>query len=315
MKRRIVFSIGISNDIGLKKTLAIACLILFSMPVAAIGPTIPEWWKTLHGYDGTSSWYSYFTYTSSYFGPNAMPVPEISDGKIPEKNSAEVSSDIFWGFGDQTQSLSMRVAYVIVPDRLSISSWGVLAEHYKTTMEIRDKRASMIKDAEESFLIGDFYISTLLGICRESVIRPALSLEFVLKTASSKTPIGARYFDTPGYYFDATAGKSLHFKDSYINEFRLAGTVGFLCYQMNSNFQNDAPIFGLETILGSRDWSWTNGMGGYSGWTGKGDRPLVLRSRFEFDIMKGKAATFVQYQHALRDYPYRRIQTGIRIDF
>ena len=272
----------------------------------------PQWWQDVHRYDGRSDWSEYYTYTASYFGPNALPVPELSDGRIPGKHHVEISSDVFWGFGDQTQSLSPRLTYVFIPGKLAVSGWGVLMEHYKTSTDIRDQRSSMVEKAEETLVVGDFYLSTQIGLCKETSYRPDLALEIVLKTASSATSSGARYFDTPGYYFDITAGKSLLFPHAYIREIRLVGMVGFLCYQLNSYRQNDAPLYGGKLMLSSENCSFESGVEGYNGWLKNGDAPLVLRSRLS--IRQKSEHYFLQYQHALRDFPFRRLQVGVGFD-
>ncbi|MDD4923204.1 MAG: hypothetical protein PHS30_12125, partial [Bacteroidales bacterium] len=225
----------------------------------------------------------------------------------------EVSVDAFWGFGDKTQSLSTRFTYVPIPGKLAISCWGVLAEHYQTTTDVRDERASMVESGEETFMMGDFYISTLVNVNQEKKYLPDVNLEIVLKTSASKTPYNARFFDTPGYWFDLTAGKSLKFPHSFIRELRLVGTYGFLCYQLNSARQNDAPLYGGKVILSSEKWSFENGIHGYSGWLDMGDKPQVLRSKLAFK--QGNRYYFVQFQYALRDYPFHRIQTGVNLGF
>ena len=291
----------------------IVLMILFSSFVFPIIAEPPVWWQEVHDYDANKPWYSYYKYTTSYFGPNALPVPEIADGLIADRHSAEISTDIFWGYGDRTQSLSTRLTYAFIPGRLAISGWGVLAEHYNVTTEVRDLRASMDKDTKGSLIIGDLYFSTIIGLFREKKIMPDLSLEVVLKTAASGNPNNSRYVDTPGYYFDVNAGKSIFFKHSYFKELRLVGMAGFLCYQLNSHHQNDAPLFGGKVMLKARKWAWENSISGYSGWTGLGDKPLVLRSRLKLDA--DNFCTFIQYQHSLRDYPFRRLQTGVAFKF
>ncbi len=280
---------------------------MFAICVQALGP--PQWWRDIHQYNPDKSWYQYMTYTSSHFGPNALPVPEIYDGRIPTKNSAEVSTDVFWGYGDQTQSLSTRLIYAAIPGKLTISGWGVLAEHYRTTDSVRDFRASQVRIPEETIFIGDFYLSTLICLLQEKRWQPDLNLEIVLKTSSSKTSASARYFDTPGYYFNLTAGKSIHFKGSILNELRIVGNYGFLCYQLNQEHQNDASLFGGKMLLNAGNWTIESGIHGYSGWLNQGDKPLVLRGKVNY--RSGPATLFLQYQHSLKDYPFRRLQTGV----
>jgi hypothetical protein len=275
--------------------------------VQALEP--PQWWQDIHHYNPDKPWYQYMTYTSAYFGPNALPVPEVYDGRIPKTHLAEVSADVFWGNGDQTQSLSTRFVYAVLPGRLSLSGWGVLAEHYRTTVEVRDRRASQVENPEETLLIGDFYLSTQLRLLQEKNVQPDLNLEVVLKTSSSKTSSNARYFDTPGYYFNLTVGKSIHFKTGLLDELRLVGNYGFLCYQLNQEHQNDAPLFGGKMLLTLGNWTVEGGIQGYSGWLDQGDKPLLLRGKLNFN--SGPATFFLQYQHALRDYPFRRLQAGV----
>jgi hypothetical protein len=275
--------------------------------VQALEP--PQWWQDVHQYNPEKSWYQYMTYTSAFFGPNALPVPETFDGRIPKTHLAEISTDVYWGFGDQTQSLSTRLVYAAVPGRLTLSGWGVLAEHYHTTDAVRDLRASQVENPEETLLIGDLYLSTQIALLQEKRWQPDLSLEVVLKTSSSKTSSSARYFDTPGYYFNLTAGKSFHFKNTLLDELRFVGNAGFLCYQLNQEHQDDAPLFGLKMLLNSGKWTVEGGIQGYSGWLNQGDKPLLLRGKLNYK--SGPATFFLQYQHALRDYPFRRLQTGI----
>jgi len=305
---------GLFPFIRIKKNL-ILCLLLvfFTKPVAVLALDIPQWWKDVHQYDPDKDVYDYLTYTTSTFGPNALPVPELYDGRVPEKNQAEVSVDGFWGFGDQTQSLSTRLTYVPKPGRLSISLWGVLLEHYQTTPAVRDERASMVEDGEETFMIGDLYLSTLLSIFREKKYVPDVNLEIVLKTSASKSPYNARYFDTPGYWFDLTAGKSLKFQHSFVQELRFVGTYGFLCYQLNSARQNDASLYGAKVILSSQKWSFENGIHGYRGWLEAGDKPRVLRSKLVY--AQNDFHYFVQFQYALHDYPFHRLQAGVNLSF
>lgn len=290
------------------RLLIVLCLSVFS--VEAVDP--PQWWKDVHQYNPDKSWYQYMTYTTSFFGPNALPVPELYDGRIPTNNQAEVTTDVYWGYGDETQSLSTRLVYAVVPGRLAVSGWGVLAEHYQTTDAVRDHRASQVEHPNETLMIGDFYISTMIGLLQEKRRQPDLNLEIVLKTASSKTSANARYFDTPGYYFNLTAGKSIHYKSSLLDEVRFVGNVGFLCYQLNEENQNDAPLYGGKILLTAGKWTLESGIHGYNGWLDQGDKPLLLRGKLNFN--SGSGAFFLQYQHALRDFPFRRIQTGVCFD-
>ena len=143
----------------------------------------------------------------------------------------------------------------------------------------------------------------------ETRYRPEILGEIVLKTASSRRSRGARFFDTPGYYFDLTLGKDLYNSPAgLLKKLRLVAMGGFLCYQMNDHYQNDAPLYSGKIKLDFGRLSWDNGIGGYCGWTGKGDCPLVLRSRLNFHSAKSSA--YIQYQAGLKDYITHSLQAG-----
>lgn len=290
------------------------CLLLlfFFCVSVSVKAATPDWWQGVHNYDGVSDWSSYMTYASAYFGPNALPVPELPDGSVSLSHRAEVSANVFWGFGDQTQSLSTQFTYVFIPGRLAISGSGVFVEHYKTTTAVRDIRASLVESAEETVWIGDYYLSTQVALLRESGWMPDASLSIILKTASSETSAGARFFDTPGYMFDFAVGKTISSRSAFLDSCRVAANVGFLCYQLNSRRQNDAPLYGALCRLYHGRFSLEAGMGGYEGWI-NGSRPLVFRSKLSWMMRSNEL--FIGYQHAFRDYPFRRIQAGFAVNF
>lgn len=256
-------------------------------------------------------WVEQMKFSPSYFGPNALPVPEFNEGRLPDYHYAALSVDNFWGYGDNTQSLSVRLNYAFIPGRLSLNAWGVIGEHYKVTQDVANQRKMATDKLDDFYATGDFYISTMIGLVKENKVIPDLNFEIILKTASSKTPSSARYFDTPGYCFNLFAGKSFFIKNGFVNEIRLAANYGFLCYQTNTLFQNDAWLYGTELILNSGCFRWSNGIGGYSGWLENGDCPVVLRSKLTYSL--SHLDFFMQYQKSLRDYPFNRIQTGISL--
>jgi hypothetical protein len=92
----------------------------------------------------------------------------------------------------------------------------------------------------------------------------------------------------------------------------VVANVGFLCYQLNSRYQNDALLYGALFRLYRGRFSLETGVGGYSGWI-NGSKPLVFRSKLSW--MAHSNEFFIGYQHALRDYPFRRIQAGVAVNF
>ncbi len=292
------------------------CLLMLSLLLAvgvARSGNLPQWYQDAHNCASDADWRAFQTYTTSFYGPNAMPVPELYDGKCPQRNSIEISPDVFWGYGDQTQSLTARIVWAVVPDKVSISVWGVIAEHYRTTTEIRDERGSLVESGTGKVIPGDLYVATILSLMKETSKRPELLLDVVLKTASSKECRSARFMDTPGYWFSLTLGKSLSIGNAWLDDLRFVANAGFLCYQLNTINQNDAPMFGAKLLFNKAVWTLEAGIHGYSGWLKQGDKPLVLRSKLS--VAMGNVAFFTQFQQSLMDYPFRRLQTGLSVQF
>lgn len=286
--------------------------LLLAVEIARPG-NLPQWYQDAHNCFPDADWRALQTFTTSYFGPNALPVPELYDGKAPQRSSIEISPDVFWGYGDQTQSLSARIVWAVVPGKVSVSAWGVLAEQYRTTSEVRDARGSLVESAAGTEMPGDFYVATTLALLKETPKRPELLLDVVLKTASSKVSNSARFMDTPGYWFSLTLGKSFYIGSTVLDDLRFVANAGFLCYQLNTINQNDAPLFGTKLIFNKAAWTLEAGVHGYSGWLNLGDKPLVFRSKLSFT--SGNVSLFTQFQKSLRDYPFNRLQTGFSVQF
>ena len=148
----------------------------------------------------------------AYFGPNAFPVPELPDTAAFGKWGFELAAEGFWGFeGDRTTDPFARLRLPLWSDRVSLSLWMPVVEFYRST----EQRLASCRVEEEwrtkalgGHLGGDLYVSTDMLLLREGTVRPSLILRAALKTASGGRYECARYYDSPGYFFDATAGKT-----------------------------------------------------------------------------------------------------------
>ena len=87
--------------------------------------------------------------------------------------------------------------------------------------------------------------------------------------------------------------------------------LGFYSWQINEeeNRQNDAFMAGIGIDLIARKILFHNSMGGYYGYIGNGDRPLVYRSRLSWT--NNKIDYFLKYQHGLHDFDYKTVMAGI----
>ena len=256
-------------------------------------------------------------YSSAWFGPNANPVPEFTDGRIPQKTTISLMADYYFGYGDETKNGYFKIEIPLVSERVSFKIWSTVFERYKVTPELSAYREMNGNLSGKSN--GDFYVQTRISLLKEKKTAPAIILNSTLKTASCTNFNERRYFDTPGYYFDMEIAKSIYTKSKFINEIRAVGNLGFLCWETTGSSQNDAPMYGAKLIIGNKKWNLDNTISGYWGWihTNKklsplgdyGDAPLVYNSKITFK--SEYMDYFAQYQYGINDFPYHQIRLGI----
>jgi hypothetical protein len=252
-------------------------------------------------------------YSPKYFGPNANPVHEFGDATIPGSIVLDASANYFFGFGDRTKNLKLTVEIPLLPTFVSLRVWGFVLEKYDVTPEVNLLRGMQPNDLSGLIGIGDIYVQTRMLLAKERRFVPAVILGSTLKTAATdgKGFQSKRYFDTPGYFFDLEAGKSFMIANSLLNEVRIVGNIGFLCWETNGSLQNDASMYGGKAILSSKLFDFENTLSRYSGWMNNGDNPFIYAALLRFK--QKKASCFVMYKYGLRDYPYHLLSVGISI--
>ncbi len=254
-------------------------------------------------------------YAPARFGPNANPVPEMTDVRIPTKTTVSLMGDYYFGYGDKTTNGYVKIELPLLPERVSFKLWFTTLENYIVTPELSVARG--MNGNLTGKPNGDLYVQTRISILKERKNAPAIILNTTLKTASGTMFNERRYYDTPGYYFDVEFGKSFYTKSKFINEIRTVGNFGFLCWETSGSRQNDAPMYGAKLIIGNDKWKLENTLSGYWGWmhthptygADYGDAPLVYAAKFT--ILAGYMDYFAQYQYGIKDFPYQQIRVGI----
>jgi hypothetical protein len=255
-------------------------------------------------------------YSPAWFGPNANPVPDFTDARIPAKTTISLIGDYYFGFGDETKNGYFKIEFPLLSERVSFKIWTSLFEHYEVSEQISLQR-DMANGNTTGKASGDFYVQTRIRLMIEKKYAPSIILNSTLKTASGTNFNERRYFDTPGYYFDVEAGKSIYTKSKFISEIRGVANLGFLCWETTNSTQNDAPMYGAKIIFGNPTWKLENTLSGYWGWmhthssygSDYGDAPLVYSAKFT--IMSGYMDYFAQYQYGIKDFPYHQVRVGI----
>ncbi len=265
-----------------------------------------SWWVEKHNWDGVTPWNQYMTISAAFMGPNALPVPEIKNGLVDSAASVNISYDNYKSKGDKTQDFYLKGVLPLFKNRISIELHAVPIEWYEMDTITRDERAVRTKSGKGS-AGGDIYVSTSVQILKNKKF-PDMLLRFALRTASGTHLRDARYTDAPGYYIDVSFGKSIFTKNKFIKEIRFYGDAGLYTYQTYDlqNLQDDCLMYGGGIILNAKKFSWTNCIGGYSGYLNNGDRPIVYRS--ELRMLNHIHDWSIAYENGLNDYPYQKFR-------
>ena len=290
----------------MKRLLTLLCLLaglsLYAQPTPIVTP----------------DWSQPTLVSPEYFGPNAFPVPEVSDGVVKPYVYAELAADYYKGRvadgNDHTWNGFIRVS-VPLGKWACIEAWGPVVEHWSYSPAVAQYRR-ITTDSAKRWDSGDLYIGTSIQALRgnPNTFKPDILLRAVLKTAMGNTFDQARFYDSAGYYFDGTVAWSRNFgMESYVREIRAGISGGFLCWQDGLARQNDAVQFGLMARIDTWGFAFTMDYAGYIGWQNDGDRPRRLRLRF--DGHAGRWQPFVQYIHGFKNYPFDGVRVGVGYAF
>ena len=243
----------------------------------------------------------------AFFGPNALPVPDMLDGRTQEKLRVELAADGFFGYEkDRTADLFARIYIPLWTPRVNLTVWMPIMEWYAMTPE--RQRTCRLQDSISlsGHEAGDVYISTDIQLLKARKYTPDIAFRAAFKTASGGSFDKARYFDNPGYWFDLAVGKSLMVKSW---ELRLAGSMGFLCWQTDNGRQNDALMYGVQVLVKQEFVSLRATWGGYMGWEKHGDRPMTVKVQVAGHVQGFEP--YVAYQYGIKDYPFHQIRVGL----
>lgn len=251
-------------------------------------------------------------YSPAFFGPNANPVPDFNNARIPSETTLRMSGDYHFGYGDITGNLTVDIEVPLLPERVSLRVWTTTLEGWKVAPEVYALR-NMEGGKFSGMSNGDIYVQTRIRLLKEGRIAPSIVLNSTLKTASGTNFSSRRYFDTPGYYFDVEFGKSFLLHNDVLSEVRGAVDLGFLCWETSGSRQNDAPMYGAHVLLSNKWVDWEHSISGYCGWMRNGDAPLVYGTEVTFKLPK--ASLFAEYQYGIIDFPYHHISFGVAVSF
>lgn len=244
-----------------------------------------------------------------YFGPNAMPVPEMPGDMSISRLHAELSFDFCKGFyGDVTETILAELNLPLFSERVSLSLWMPVVEFYANTTEsLAWQHSEKLKI--HGYEIGTVYIATNIHLLKQARVRPDIVVRAAVITASGDSEEYARYYDAPGYFFDATIAKSVEIGHGFFKSLQFAINGGFLCWQTGKSSQNDAYMYGIRIGLNTRLADVSTVWQGYTGWQRNGDRPMVFRVETVFRV--GRFRPSAAFEQGIRDYPFDRFRVGL----
>ncbi len=274
-----------------------------------------SWWNTIHDWDGHTPWSDYMIISPAFMGPNALPVPEVRQGKMPVERSFELALDGHYSKGDQTGNLYTELFFPLFSDRAGLEIRYVPVEIYKTDTVTRDIRRSREYDAR-GVSYGDVYFSTYIHLVKEKERIPDVMLSVNLKTASGTRYEAARHTDAPGYSFDISAGKDIYSGDGRLRNIRCYATIGFFVYQTNleNYMQNDAVQYGAGSDFTFGKFGMEHEISGYAGYLDNGDRPMVYRMNLSLKCCPALELG-LRFQQGFFDFPYSSARLLSRVRF
>lgn len=293
----------------LRTTSLILLYILVS--VSLNGQDDYSWWNEINNWDGITPWDQYIIKSPGYMGPNALPVPEMKTGRLPDKAGFRLFTDLHYSNGDNTQDIFSSLYLPLAGNRVGLELYGVMVEHYKMDIATRDERHSRDFDAK-GFSVGDLNIATLISLTRDHLKWPDMVIRIAFRIPSGSNMRGARFTDAPGYHFDLLLSKKL------TDNLEITGMTGFYSWQLNYNTdrvlyqQNDAFLYGAGLIYSKKRIKIEGDIAGYAGYVNIKDSPVVLRLKTELAFGKVKGVLRLQ-QGVREDFDYTTLRFGIHV--
>lgn len=244
-----------------------------------------------------ADWATLMRRAPAYMGPNALPIPQQFYPRVDSHWVFEATGDFHRAPGDYTQSAAVRVRLPLAAGRVAMDLNYRPIEWYQTSAEVRDmRRARDTSGTGKSN--GDVWITTIAQLLRAEHNRWGVdvSMQVAVKTTAGKNLENARFTNSPGYIFDWHLGKSIKRPGRFLDVVRFYGNAGLYVWQMETDAQNDAFLYGAATDLIHGRWQLSLGTAGYIGWTGDGDSPYAARTEIRFQPNQS-AFVFAGYQH------------------
>ena len=285
------------------------CLILFFLYYSQSGQsqTLAQW-SQLVQWDGVSHWSRYILTQPAYQGPNALPVPQVGNGRIDSSFFIGATGNLHYSKGDNTQNVAVYVNYCLVKDFIAMDIFWVPKEMYTLSHAMKEERRISPQFYNDTYGEGELHLNTNFQILKKWKKKISLAARIGYRFPTGSGFGAARDIDAPGYYFDISFGKPIRH-----SAFIWTGMLGFYSWQIESdkNNQDDAILFGTGLEWNKNNWVIKTNLAGYIGYLeNSGDKPVVFRFKLEKRIKK--IAILIGFQKGLHDFKYSSGEAGVK---
>ena len=247
--------------------------------------------------------FSLFGWGQAQWGPNALPVIDMSAGETSEELMVEISGSYFRGFEQSTSfTPNLRLNIPLFSRWVNLEAWYSVMDFYQLNNQWKN-------------VAGDIYVSTNIQVLHKDWFKgeyiPSAVARIGIKTASGGDFENRRFIDAPGYFLDLTVAEKIKFENSWARSLSIAGSIGFYCWQTGRAEQNDAYMYGLRAEYEAEYFRLLAEWGGYTGWQENGDCPMVIKAKLGVPCRFG-FEPYIAYQYGIRDWQYQEFRVGVR---
>ncbi len=270
-----------------------------------------DWWSDNVDWDGITPWRAYLISSPGRQGPNALPVPQLTDALVEEGWSFSLQTRYHWMPGDQTTDLQLETYWGVEGGKVGFHLLWVASEWFQTSHEWKTERNVFWHNYYSDQAVGDLRLQSEIQLLQATDHFMDAQLRIGYRFPSGGQQGAARYTDAPGYFFELSGARPITLSDR--SQIRLMVMAGFLAWQTNrfDQLQNDAFLAGIGSQFTLDHWVGQIDLRGYSGYLDNGDQPILLSAvighRFTHFSLE------FQYQHGFADWLYQNL--GIRITY
>lgn len=269
-----------------------------------------DWWERNVQWDGVTHWRHYIKFSPAYLGPNALPVPSVTNGTVDSNHSVTIAAAAHFMPGDRTFNAVLKGNYCIIKNKVSVDAMWVPVEYFQTSHALKTERHVFYLSYNNRKAIGDVHMNINVQLLDPAKFKNTLAVRAGYRYPTSSDVASARMTDAPGYFFDASTGGSF----SKSNKWRYMAMAGFLVWQLNNDIpQNDAFLFGAGIEYNHNRFQLQTNVAGYLGYLNDGDKPVV--GRIKAGTVKPGFNWQLQLQQGFHDFRYSSIEVGTKYVF